>query len=208
MEILETKKPILYLEALGLMEEKVKSVINNESNELIWFLEHPSIYTSGRSSFIKEDNINDIPVHNTSRGGKITWHGPGQRIIYFVINLKKRKLNIRNFVNNIENFIIRSLGDLNISSYRIKGLIGIWTKNKDNNDAKISSLGLRVTQGIIYHGLSINVNCDLSNFYNIHPCGIKNPCFTSINELTGIRNIKKVDKILKKNLPSLLINKN
>ena len=98
-------------------------------------MEHHSIYTSGRGSFINLSNINNIPVYNTGRGGKITWHGPGQRILYFVINLKKRNIDIRRFVYNLEEFIIKSLEDLNILAYRKKGLVGIWTKNNQNIDA-------------------------------------------------------------------------
>ena len=203
LEILESKNPINYLEAISIMEKKVASVLKNETSELIWFLEHPSIYTSGRGSFINLSNINNIPVYNTGRGGKITWHGPGQRILYFVINLKKRNIDIRKFVYNLEEFIINSLEDLNILAYRKKGLVGIWTKNNQNIDAKISSLGLRVKRGIIYHGVSLNVKCDLSNFYKIEACGIKNPSVTSVNALIGINDCDKVDNILKKNINSI-----
>ena len=108
IEFLESKIPIPYNQALELMEHRVTLVKNNKENEMVWFLEHPSIYTSGSGNFIKENSINNIPVYNTGRGGKITWHGPGQRIIYFIINIKKRKINIRKFVNDTEKLVIKS----------------------------------------------------------------------------------------------------
>ncbi|MDC0651805.1 lipoyl(octanoyl) transferase LipB [Alphaproteobacteria bacterium] len=203
IEFLESKNPILYEQALTFMEERANSLKNNKKSEIIWFLEHPSIYTSGRGSFINENYINNIPVYNTGRGGKITWHGPGQRIIYFIINIKKRNIDIRSFVSNIEMFIINSLAQFNIKAYKKEKLVGIWTKNKDREDAKISSLGLRVTRGIIYHGVSININCDLSNFYNIEPCGISRPCVTSVEEINGSIDMNEVDCVLKKNIKYL-----
>ena len=203
IEFIESKTPIFYKQALLFMEERAESLKKDLKSEMIWFLEHPSIYTSGRGSFIKEKYINSIPVYNTGRGGKITWHGPGQRIIYFIINIKKRNIDIRRFVTNIENFVINSLSELNIKAYKKEKLIGIWTKNKNKKDAKISSLGLRVTRGIIYHGISINVNCDLSSFYNIEPCGIIQPCVTSIQELSGFISMKEIDLVLKKNIERL-----
>ena len=149
---------------------------------------------------IKKDKINKIPIYNTGRGGKLTWHGPGQRIIYFIINLKRRSLDIRRFVNNIEQFIISSLSNLDIKAYKKNKIVGIWTLDKNKNEAKIGSLGLRVSKGIIYHGLSINVSCDLSNFNNIDPCGIKDSRVTSIKSLKNVTNKKVVDEVLKNNL--------
>ena len=200
IEIIESKNIIEYTYAINFMENKISQVKDNTCKEIIWFLEHPSIYTSGRGNPITQDKINQIPIYNTSRGGKLTWHGPGQRIIYFIINLKERGLDIRRFVNNIEQFIISSLSNLEIKAYKKKNIVGIWTLDKDKNEAKIGSLGLRVRKGIIYHGLSINVSCDLSNFNYIDPCGIKDSRVTSIKSLKAIMNEKIVDEVLKKNL--------
>ncbi len=205
IEILETKKPVNYQDALIYMEKKISLVKNNTSKELIWLLEHPSIYTTGRGYHIERKSINKIPLYNTGRGGKITWHGPGQRVVYFIINLKKRNIDIRRFVNNIENLIIKSLKELKINAYKRDNMIGIWTLDKDRNDAKIGSLGLRVSKGIIYHGLSLNVSCNLSPFYNIEVCGVKNPKVTSINDLLGFIDNKFVDRILKNNLNLLFL---
>ena len=200
IEIIESKNIIEYNYAINFMENKVSQVKDNSCREIIWFLEHPSIYTSGRGNPIKQDKINKIPIYNTSRGGKLTWHGPGQRIIYFIINLKKRGLDIRRFVNNIEQFIISSLSNLDIKAYKKNKIVGIWTLDKNKNEAKIGSLGLRVSKGIIYHGLSINVSCDLSNFNNIDPCGIKDSRVTSIKSLKNVTSKKVVDEVLKNNL--------
>tara|TARA_Y100000389_G_scaffold176190_1_gene187524 strand:- start:657 stop:1310 length:654 start_codon:yes stop_codon:yes gene_type:complete len=204
IEFVESKIPIPYKQALEIMEDRVTLVKSNKEKEMVWFLEHPSIYTSGSGSFIKESFINNIPVYNTGRGGKVTWHGPGQRIIYFIINIKKRKINIRSFVNDIENLVIESLYKFNIKAYKKEKVIGIWTKDKDKKDAKISSLGFRVTKGVIYHGVSININCDLSNFYNIEPCGISQPCVTSMQEIRGFLPMNTFDLALKQNIKYLL----
>ena len=200
IEILVSDKLISYESALKFMEERINHVKEKKSKELIWFLEHPSIYTSGRGNYVNEKYINNIPVYNTGRGGKITWHGPGQRIIYFVIDVKKRNIDIRRFVSNIENFIIKTLEHLNIRAFKKEKLVGIWTVNKIKKEAKIGSLGLRVSKGIIYHGVSLNISCNLENFYKIEPCGISEPSITSINEIKGLIKTKYVDTILKKNL--------
>ena len=203
IEILESKKIIEYKYAVNYMEEKLLCVKKNTAKELIWFLEHPSIYTSGRGNTIKESYINKIPVHNTGRGGKITWHGPGQRIIYFIIDLKKRGLDIKRFVSNIEKFIIDSLLELGIKAYKKDNIVGIWTLDKEKKEAKIGSLGLRVSKGIIYHGLSLNVSCDLTNFYNIDPCGMKDSRVTSVKNLNNLITKNKVDEVLKRKLKIL-----
>ena len=203
IEILESKKVIDYRFAINYMEEKLLDVKNNNAKELIWFLEHPSIYTSGRGNPVKQSYINKIPIYNSGRGGKITWHGPGQRVIYFIIDLKKRKLDIRRFVSNIEKFIIDSLLELDIKAYKKKNIVGIWTLDKEKKEAKIGSLGLRVSKGIIYHGLSLNVSCDLSNFYKIDPCGIKDSRVTSVKNLKNLINKNEVDEVLKRKLKVL-----
>ncbi len=206
IDILISKDLVNYEQAIEFMKKKVTLVIKDNANELFWFLEHPSIYTCGRSSPVNQKFIKNVPVYNSQRGGKITWHGPGQRIIYFIINMKKRNIDIRSFVFNAEKFIIESLKELNINCYRRENLIGIWTKNKKKEHAKIASLGLRVTRGIIYHGVSINVNCELNNFYNIIPCGILNSKVTSVSEMIGKINNYKIDNIFRKNLKIILNN--
>ena len=203
IEIIESKNIIEYNYAINFMENKVSQVKDNSCREIIWFLEHPSIYTSGRGNPVNKSYINNIPIYNSGRGGKITWHGPGQRIIYFIIDLKKRGLEIRRFVSNIEKFIIESLLELDIKAYKKNNIVGIWTLDKEKKEAKIASLGLRVSKGIIYHGLSLNVSCDLSNFYKIDPCGIKDSRVTSVKNLKNLINRNEVDEVLKRKLKLL-----
>ena len=192
-----------YSEAIKFMEERVNLIKKEEEKEAIWFLEHPSLYTAGRSYKIKYSYIENIPIYNTGRGGKITWHGPGQRIIYFMIDIRKRKYDIRKFVSNLENYIIISLKELEIKAYKKKDLIGIWTKDKEKNDAKIASLGLRVSKGIIYHGVSLNIDCDLSYFKKIDVCGIRNSNVTSILSLKNRILKKNVDEVLERNISAI-----
>ena len=203
IEILESRNIVDYKFAINYMEKKLLGVKNNTEKELIWFLEHPSIYTSGRGNPVNHNYINEIPIYNSGRGGKITWHGPGQRVIYFIIDLKKRGLDIRRFVSNIEKFLIESLLELDIKAYKKNNIVGIWTLDKEKKEAKIGSLGLRISKGIIYHGLSLNISCDLSNFYKIDPCGIKNSRVTSVKNLKNLINKNEVDKVLKRKLKVL-----
>ncbi len=205
LEFLISSSMVEYKKAINFMEDRVNAIKIGKKNEAIWFLEHPSLYTMGRSFETTLRFLEGIPIHNTGRGGNITWHGPGQKIIYFMIDLKKRNLDIRKFVFNSEKFIIKSLKDLRINSYKLKNLVGIWTKDKNNNDAKIASLGLRVSKGIIYHGLSINVNCNLAYFKKIDPCGIKNSVVTSIFSLRDDISISEVDKVLQNNISYIFI---
>ena len=198
-----SKDLVEYDSAIEYMNTHINKMKKNNAKELIWFLEHPSIYTSGRGNPVNQNYINKIPIYNSGRGGKITWHGPGQRIIYFIIDLKKRGLDIRRFVSNIEKFIIESLLELDIKAYKKNNIVGIWTLDKEKKEAKIGSLGLRVSKGIIYHGLSLNVSCDLSNFYKIDPCGIKDSKVTSVKNLKSLVNKNEVDEILKRKLKIL-----
>ena len=200
LEFLVSNYLVDYSEAIKFMEERVNLIKKGQEKEAIWFLEHPSLYTAGRSYKIKYDYIENTPLYNTGRGGKITWHGPGQRIIYFMIDIKKRKYDIRKFVSNIENYIIISLKELEIKAFKKKDLIGIWTKDKEKNDAKIASLGLRVSKGIIYHGVSLNIDCDLSYFKKIDVCGIRNSNITSIFSLKNKIFKDNVDEVLERNI--------
>ncbi len=205
IDFLITNQQVDYNKALEFMEERVNLITRGQANEAIWFLEHPALYTTGRSNETEMKHIQNIPIYNTKRGGKITWHGPGQRIIYFMINIRERKYDIRKFVFNLESYLIKSLLELKIRAYKRKNIIGIWTKDKSKNDAKIASLGLRVSKGVIYHGISINIDCDLSYFKKIDVCGMKNSYVTSISSLK--ENLKKdeVDIILQKNISDIFI---
>ena len=204
IEIKKSIKPINYLDALKLLEERVDKINKKQANELIWILEHPSTFTSGVN--FKEGDIIDksIKVIKTSRGGKITWHGPGQLICYTIINLNSRNKDIRNFLNIIENSIINSLKTFGVNSYSDRKNIGIWTK-LDNKEMKIGAIGIKVKRWITYHGFSINVNNNLSDYNKIIPCGIKNKGITTLTKIKK-QTYKKLSDELIKNLISNLKN--
>ena len=181
-EIKKSKKPIKYEEAINLMEKRLSDLHENRANELIWILEHDHLYTAGTS--FKENEIIDktIKIIKTNRGGKITYHGPGQLICYFVIDLKKRKKDIRKFISLIEKTIIKTLKLYNIDAFPDKENIGIWYKD-DYSVKKIAAIGVRVSKWIAYHGFSININNDLKKYNSIIPCGIKDRGITNLKEI-------------------------
>ena len=182
IEIKKSQKPVIYEDAKKLMEERLSNVDLNKSNELIWTLEHPEVYTAG-TSYTESDILDkSIKILKTNRGGKITYHGPGQLICYFVIDLKKRKMNIRNFISMIEKTIIETLSFFNIKTFSDKENIGIWYKDNEQTK-KIAAIGVRVSKWIAYHGFSININNNLEKYNAIIPCGIKDK---------GITNLKKI----------------
>ena len=184
IEIKKSIKPVNYLDALKFLERRVAEINKNEANELIWLLEHPSIFTAG-TSFNKSDILDkSIDIIKTSRGGKITWHGPGQLICYLAINLNNRNKDIRKFLNIIENSIILSLKSFGIQSYSDRKNIGIWTKI-NNKEKKVAAIGIKVKKWITYHGFSININNDISNYKKIIPCGIKNKDVTTLKEINN-----------------------
>ena len=196
IEIKKSIKPVNYLDALKFLEERVVEINKNEANELIWILEHPSIFTTGTS--FNENDILDksIDIIKTSRGGKITWHGPGQLICYLAINLNNRKRDIRKFVNIIENSIILSLKTFKINSYSDRKNVGIWTK-LNNEEKKIGAIGIKVKKWIAYHGFSINVNNDISSYEKIIPCGIKDKGVTTLKMIHNQNYDKLSEKIIK-----------
>ena len=198
IEIKKSIKPVNYFDAIDFLEKRVTKVNTNDANELIWILEHPSIFTAGTS--FNENDILDksIKVVKTSRGGKITWHGPGQLVCYFVINLNNRKKDIRKFLNIIENSIITSLKKFGISSYSDRKNIGIWTKI-NNKEKKIGAIGIRVKKWIAYHGFSVNITSSMSNYKKIIPCGIKDKEITSLKKINN-QNYNKFSQEIIKNL--------
>ena len=190
IEFKTSKKPVNYKKALHFLKKRVEKVKKGE-RELVWFLEHPTTYTAG-IRYKKEEILDkSIKIIKTNRGGKITLHNPGQKIVYFVINLNKRKKDIRNLVRQIENIIINFLSIYKIKSYADKKNIGIWVKGK-----KIAAIGIRVTNWIAYHGCSINIRNNLKEYKKISPCGLNNKNITSIkNERKNITG--DVNKSLK-----------
>ena len=197
IEIKRSIKPVNYDVAINYLEQRVDETINNKTkNELIWFLEHPSIFTTG-SSFKKNEILDkSIKIIKSARGGKITWHGPGQLICYFVIDLNRRKRDIRKFVNKIEKSIISTLNEYNIDSENDRKNVGIWHK-KNNEIFKVAAIGIRVKRWIAYHGFSLNINNNLNFYKKIIPCGIKD---------RGVTNLVKIRKQNYSNISYILSN--
>ena len=179
IEIKKSEKPVIYEDAKKMMEERLLNVDQNKSNELIWTLEHPDIYTAGTS--YNENDILDksIKILKTNRGGKITYHGPGQLICYFVIDLKKRKKDIRKFVSIIEKTIIDTLKYYQINTFPDKDNIGVWY-NDNSKIKKVAAIGVRVSKWIAYHGFAININNNLEKYDAIIPCGITDKGITNL----------------------------
>ena len=204
IEIKNSKKPVKYDDALRIMENRLLDINQNNSNDLIWFLEHEDLYTAGTS--YKENEIIDksIKIFKTNRGGKITYHGPGQLICYFVIDLKKRKKDIRNFISKIEKTIIDTLKFYNINTFTDKENIGIWY-NDNSKIKKVAAIGVRISKWIAYHGFSININNNLEKYKAIIPCGVKNKGVTNLKKIKN-QNYKGLKNILIKNFISNLQN--
>ena len=184
IEIKKSIKPVKYNVAIKLLEERLLDININKKGDLIWFLEHEEIYTAG-TSYKKSEILNkDINLIKTNRGGKITYHGPGQLICYFVIDLKQRQKDIRKFITLIEKTIIESLSEFNIKSFGDPKNIGIWVNDK-NEIKKVAAIGVRVSKWIAYHGFAININTDLAKYQNIIPCGISDKGVTSLKNINN-----------------------
>tara|TARA_B110000305_G_C19174290_1_gene508857 strand:+ start:68 stop:688 length:621 start_codon:yes stop_codon:yes gene_type:complete len=182
IEIKKSIKPVKYEDAIKLLEERLIDISKNKKSDLIWLLEHEETYTAG-TSYKEEEILNkDINLIKTNRGGKITYHGRGQLICYFVINLKKRNKNIRKFLTIIEKTIIESLSEFNINSFGDPKNIGIWINHK-KEIKKVAAIGLRISKWIAYHGFAININNDLTKYKNIIPCGISDKGVTNLKEI-------------------------
>lgn len=192
IEIKKSIKPVNYEDAIKDLESRLSLVFNNKDRELIWTLQHNEIYTAG-SSYKESEILNkSIKLIKTNRGGKITYHGPGQLICYFVIDLRNKKKDIRNFVCIIEKTIIQTLEQFNIKSFADRNNVGVWTKNNKKIE-KIAAIGIRVSKWIAYHGFSININNDLNKYKNIIPCGIKDKGVTNLKSIID-QNYRGLDQ--------------
>ena len=203
IEVKNSVKPVDYAKSMKILEQRVQDVLLDKKDEFLWIIEHTHVYTAGTSS--KEIDLLDenLNVIKTNRGGKHTYHGPGQKVVYFVLNLNKREKDIRKLVNKIENCIIEILKEFKVKSYTDKKNIGIWVKNR-NNMMKIAAIGIRVKKWIAYHGFAINISNDLSKYKNIVPCGIKDKGITSLKDM-GITNFNKIEEIIAKKFLSTFL---
>ena len=195
IEIKKSKKPVKYEYAIKFMEERLINIHEGNSRELIWILEHENIFTAGTSYKKTEILDKSIKILETNRGGKITYHGPGQLICYFVIDLKKRKKDIRKFISAIEKTIIDTLKFYKIKTFADKKNIGIWFQD-EFEIKKVAAIGVRVSKWIAYHGFSLNIENDLKVYDSIIPCGIKD---------RGVTNLKKIINQDYKDIGSKLI---
>ena len=194
IEVKNATKTVDYIKSMKILEQRVEDVLAGKKDELLWIIEHNPVYTAGTSSKNNELLNKKIKVIKTNRGGKYTYHGPGQKVVYFVLNLNKRGKNIRKLVNNIENCIIDVLNEYKIKSYADRQNIGIWVKSRQKT-LKIAAIGIKVKKWIAYHGFSLNISNDLSKYKAIIPCGIRGKGITSLKEM-GINNRKEVEKII------------
>ena len=194
IEIKKSIKPVNYFDAINLLETRLHQIHKNKEKELIWTLTHDEIFTAGTSYNVKEILDKSIKIINTNRGGKITYHGPGQLICYFVLDLRNKK-DVRKFITSIEKTIIQTLRYFEIETFSDKDNIGIW--HKENNELnKVAAIGVRVSKWIAYHGFSININNNLEEYKKIIPCGISDK---------GVTNLKKIKDQDYFNLENILI---
>ena len=184
--------------AVSEMKKRVLDIKKNSACEMIWLLEHNSIFTAGTSAKIDDLKNNNINFQYTGRGGQWTWHGPGQRVVYLMLNLKNRLQDVKAYVYALEELIILTLEDFYVNGARINGHPGVWVKS-NNGCEKIAALGIRISSWITFHGISINVNPNLDEYNNIVPCGIKNSGVTSFYKLGKKIALKELDISLKKN---------
>ena len=206
IEIKKSQNPVKYEDAISFMEDRLKDIDLKKVDDLIWVLEHDHIYTSGTSYNENEIIDKSINIIKTNRGGKITYHGPGQLICYFVIDLKKGKKDIRKFISVIEKSIIETLKFYDIETFADKENIGIWY-NDNSTIKKVAAIGVRVSKWIAYHGFSININNDLKKYDAIIPCGIKDKGITNLKQIKNqnyddLEN--KLIEIFKTNLKNLI----
>ena len=194
IEVKNSIKPVDYLESIDILEKRVDDILLGKKEELLWILEHNIVYTAGTSTNYKDLLDKELPIIKTNRGGQLTLHSPGQKVIYFVLNLNKRKKDIRKLISKIENCIIEILKEYKIKSYADKKNIGIWVNDK-NKSKKIAAIGIRVRKWIAYHGFSLNVSNDLSKYKGIIPCGIKNKKITNLKKL-GVVEFNNIESVI------------
>ena len=214
MEWIKSRNPLDYKIALLRMEGIVDKIISGDEQETIWLLEHNEIYTAGTSTKdIHLENVKGAPIIKTNRGGQLTFHGPGQRIIYLMVNLERFSYDIRKYVSFLEQLIMNTLYEFNISTHRWDKAIGVWTYKQINSIKivkkeryKIASIGIRVRKKISFHGISVNINPNLDFFDKIVPCGLENSKATSAKELGVKVSYDDFDEALKFNFEKLFKN--
>lgn len=197
----KTKEGVEYPQAIVLMEQHITKMLTARAPELIWLLEHPSLYTLGSRGNEKDILVpGEIPVYHTGRGGQVTYHGPGQRVGYVMLDLTKRQLDLRQYIHRLEAWLIDTLYHLGIPAERRHERIGVWV-TRGSSEAKIAAIGVRIRKGMTFHGFSLNVAPDLGYFDKIIPCGLKNYGVTSLEQLGLSLSLEEIDHMLEKTFP-------
>lgn len=192
-----TEELIPYPEALETMTERVKAIQSGTKPELVWLLQHPPLYTAGTSAKAADLLHPQFPVYEAGRGGQYTYHGPGQRIAYVLIDLSRRGKDVRVYVHQLEEWLIRALARLGVTALRREGRVGLWVQRPDGQDDKIAAIGVRISRWISFHGIALNVDPDLSHYAGIVPCGIRDHGITSLAQLGKTTDMGKVDEALR-----------
>ena len=205
IEIKKSIKPIKYEKAISLLEKRLDEIHTKKRNELIWILEHHEVYTAGTSYKDNELLDKSINLVKTNRGGKITYHGPGQLVFYFVIDLNKRGKNIKKIITAIEKTIVDTLKNYNIKCFADRKNIGIWLEHKSGKIDKIAAIGIKVKKWIAYHGFALNISNDLNVYKKIVPCGIRDRGVSNLNKIKK-QNYKNIENNLIKNFLSNIKN--
>jgi lipoyl(octanoyl) transferase len=197
-------RPVAYPEALAVMEERVAAIRAGRAGELIWLLEHPPLYTAGTSARV-EDLLTParFPVFTAGRGGQYTYHGPGQRIAYIMLDLQRRGPDLRAYIGRLEEWLIRTLGQFNVRGERRAGRVGIWVVKPDGTEAKIAAIGVRIRRWVSYHGVAVNLDPNLEHFAGIVPCGIRDFGVTSLADLGLTISMAKLDGALQSTFPAV-----
>ena len=190
-------RPVPYAEAIAVMEERVAAIRAGTAPEMVWLLEHPPLYTAGTSA--REDDLlapGRLPVYRTGRGGQFTYHGPGQRVAYVMLDLKGRGADVRAYVRGLEDWLIATLARFNVTGERRAGRVGIWVDHGCGQEDKIAAIGVRIRRWVSYHGVALNVEPDLSHFDGIVPCGVREHGVTSLVDLGLPVTLSDVDAAL------------
>jgi len=202
---LTSDQPVPYEEALAVMEERVGAIRAGTAPDLVWLLEHPALYTAGTSADPTELLPgNTLPVHRTGRGGRYTYHGPGQRIAYVMLDLNRRGADLHAFVAGLENWAIAALAELGVEGQRRQGRVGVWVVEADGRESKIAAIGVRVRRWVSFHGISINLAPDLGNYAGIVPCGIREHGVTSLHALGVKADMAALDAALRETFDASL----
>jgi lipoyl(octanoyl) transferase len=200
MEWVRAEGLVDYPSAVAEMEERVAAIRAGTAPERVWLVEHPPLYTGGTSA--KSEDLltaNRFPVFDSGRGGQYTYHGPGQRVAYVMMDLKRRDGDIRRYVRDLEQWLIDTVADFGVTAERREGRVGVWVARGDNREDKIGALGVRVRRGVTYHGVALNVNPELEHFSGIVPCGVREHGVTSLADLGVAATMDEVDAALKRN---------